>query len=142
MVRKWISLLLLLFPLLGWNTGDHSLQTYTVTVSNPASSNGLIRLGVYDKATTFPDEKLQFRGLVSSCEDSKIEFKVLLPKNGKFAFAAYHDANANAKLDKNLLGMPIERYGFSNGARGTFSAPSFEEAVVLNNLTKVSIRLE
>ena len=34
----------------------------------------------------------------------------------------------NKILDKNLLGIPTEIYGFSNNARHIFSAPSFQEA--------------
>jgi uncharacterized protein (DUF2141 family) len=33
-------------------------------------------------------------------------------------------------MDKNLVGVPTEKYGFSNNARETFSAPSFESASV------------
>jgi uncharacterized protein (DUF2141 family) len=33
-------------------------------------------------------------------------------------------------MDKNMFGVPTEKYGFSNNARETFSAPSFESASV------------
>ena len=51
-------------------------------------------------------------------------------EEGKYAVAVFHDENKNGKLDKNYLGIPTEVYGFSNNARRTFSAPSFEEAEV------------
>lgn len=46
-----------------------------------------------------------------------------LPK-GKYAVSAFHDENNNNKLDKNLVGMPTEKYGFSNNVRGKFGPPS------------------
>jgi uncharacterized protein (DUF2141 family) len=53
------------------------------------------------------------------------------------------DKNKNGKLDKNYLGIPTEAYGFSNNARRTFSAPSFEEAEVnLNSDLAISITLK
>jgi uncharacterized protein (DUF2141 family) len=48
----------------------------------------------------------------------------------KLAIAAYHDENANGELDRNALGIPSERYGFTNNARGITGPPSFEDAVV------------
>jgi uncharacterized protein (DUF2141 family) len=47
---------------------------------------------------------------------------------GSYAVAVYHDKKNNKNLEKNYLGIPTEAYGFSNNARRTFSAPSFEEA--------------
>ncbi len=39
-----------------------------------------------------------------------------------------HDENMNGRIDYNWLGIPREGYGFSNDARGTLGAPSFEQA--------------
>jgi small-conductance mechanosensitive channel len=47
---------------------------------------------------------------------------------GTYALAVIHDENMNGKLDTNWLGIPIEGYGFSNGAKGLFGAPSFSAA--------------
>jgi uncharacterized protein (DUF2141 family) len=52
-----------------------------------------------------------------------------LPK-GPLAFTLYHDANANGKLDMSATGMPMERYGFSNNAVGSYGPPKFEQAVL------------
>ncbi len=49
---------------------------------------------------------------------------------GRYAVSAFHDANSNKKLDKNLLGMPTEKYGFSNNVRGTFGPPALEDQLV------------
>ena len=49
---------------------------------------------------------------------------------GRYALFAMHDANGNGDLDRNLLGIPTESYGFSNGAAGTVGPPSFDAAAV------------
>lgn len=49
-----------------------------------------------------------------------------LPK-GRYAISAFHDLNSNNKLDKNMVGLPTEKYGFSNNARGTFGPPSLND---------------
>ena len=59
---------------------------------------------------------------------ASISFDQLPP--GTYAVAVFHDKNNNGILDKNMLGIPLERYGFSNNARETFSAPSFNSASI------------
>lgn len=46
---------------------------------------------------------------------------------GEYALKIFHDENSNQELDIGWLG-PEERYGFSNGARGTMGPPDWEEA--------------
>lgn len=49
---------------------------------------------------------------------------------GTWAVLSFHDENANGELDRNLIGIPKENYGFSRAARGTFGPPSFEQAAI------------
>ena len=78
---------------------------------------------------------------VSSLEDGKHTL-MHLPKN-TYAVAVYQDVNKNGKLDANLLGVPTERYGFSNNAWGTFSALSFSETKIsLNESRTISIKIK
>jgi uncharacterized protein (DUF2141 family) len=49
---------------------------------------------------------------------------------GFYAVIAFHDENANGKLDRNLIGIPIERLGYSNNAKGTMGPASFGDAKV------------
>ena len=44
--------------------------------------------------------------------------------------AAFHDADSDGRLNTNLLGIPTEGFGFSNGAIGFMGPPSFDEAAV------------
>ncbi len=46
---------------------------------------------------------------------------------GTYAVRLMHDENDNGKLDRNLVGMPTEGYGFSNNPR-VMRAATFEEA--------------
>jgi len=49
---------------------------------------------------------------------------------GTWAVLAYQDDNANGQLDRNLIGIPSENYGFSRDARGRFGPPSFDDAAI------------
>ncbi len=46
---------------------------------------------------------------------------------GRYAAQATHDVNANHKVDR-VLGLPIERVGFSNDAPVHFAPPRFADA--------------
>lgn len=44
---------------------------------------------------------------------------------GTYAVAVYHDENDNHRLDRTLLGLPAEGYGFSNNVTPLLGLPSF-----------------
>ena len=58
-------------------------------------------------------------------------------------FSIVHDVNGNRNLDKNLLGIPTEPFGFSGNKSIFRGLPSFEEAAfeVDGNEVVSSIRL-
>ena len=49
---------------------------------------------------------------------------------GRYVIKSFADENGNEKLDTNLVGLPTERYGFSNDAKGRMGPPSFDAAAV------------
>jgi uncharacterized protein (DUF2141 family) len=49
---------------------------------------------------------------------------------GDYGVAAIHDENSNAKLDRNLIGVPKEGFGFANNPHVGLVPPSFEKAKV------------
>ena len=49
---------------------------------------------------------------------------------GVYAVQAFQDANDNRKVDRNLVGMPIEGIGFSNDAAFHFGPPRFADAAI------------
>ncbi len=46
---------------------------------------------------------------------------------GTYAIIAHHDRNGNGALDRPLFQLPLEPYGYSNGAWTSAGLPSFEE---------------
>lgn len=107
---------------------ESKTQQLTIEIKNIPSTKGNLFIGLYQPKDEFPIFGKQYFGKIVPVTGKTMTytFKDLPP--GEYAFAIYHDENKNSKLDKNLLGVPTEYYGFSNNARRTFSAPSFEEA--------------
>lgn len=85
-------------------------------------------LTVFQSGKGFPDNPSHaVQALKIPLQQGVARTVLTLPK-GRYAIAAFYDADGNGKLSKNLVGVPSEPYGFSNNVRGLFSAPSFPEA--------------
>ena len=61
----------------------------------------------------------------SSAPAVKVSFPDVAP--GRYAVAAYQDVDGTGSLRRGKLGIPLEPFGFSNGA-GLSSRPKFEAA--------------
>jgi uncharacterized protein (DUF2141 family) len=48
-------------------------------------------------------------------------------KAGTYAIRYFHDENESGKMDTNLMGKPVEGYGFSNNVSAKFGPPSFDK---------------
>jgi len=46
---------------------------------------------------------------------------------GAYALIAHHDRNGNDDLDRPVLTLPLEPYGFSNGAWTSFGLPDWQQ---------------
>jgi len=108
----------------------------SVHVTGLERDEGSVRIAVFDGPEGFTEEP--HLAVVVSPTDLSAEWTVRLPY-GVYAVAVVHDADDNGRLNTNLLGMPRERYGFSNDARGTFGPPSFEDASVV--VAEPSVRI-
>jgi uncharacterized protein (DUF2141 family) len=95
-------------------TGYLAAQTLTIRIENADVGRGYLMIGVFNEEKTFPDT--YFRGEKISVSERIMTITFTdLPK-GQYAVSAYQDTNNNEKLDKNLFGIPKEKYGFSNNS--------------------------
>ena len=100
----------------------------TVTIKGLKSDDGDVHIAIYDRPETFPDGD----GMLSEGRAlpkggaASWTFKDLKP--GTYAIATFHDANGNHSFDQGAFGIPLEDYGFSEGAKAFLSAPDFEDA--------------
>ncbi len=103
----------------------------TVRIFGAASDRGVMKLAVYIAPEGFNDPNRAL-GLDNwTIQGGVCEGQFGLPAEvEELAIAAYHDENNNGQLDRNPLGIPAERYGFSGGARSLVGAPEYTEAVV------------
>ena len=58
---------------------------------------------------------------------------------GSYGVSLYHDENTNGKMDKNVMGIPKEAYGFSNNAKGFFGKPDYKDVKFELNSAEMQI---
>lgn len=87
---------------------------------------GNLRIGVFQKSG-FPTAKEAIAGKIVEVTQSEMTVKIELNQVGRFALAVVQDQDKNGKLSTNLVGYPIEPYGFSNNKFGNFGPPAFED---------------
>lgn len=114
----------------------------TVDVVDVERLGGQMMIAVYNNAKTWEGSEKP----VAAARDSvtgrsvRVFFPDLAP--GRYAVKLFHDENNNGKLDANMLGIPVEDYGFSNGG-GRFGPPSFDDAAFdLRDDMTITIRLQ
>jgi len=120
-----MKLLFLTFILLFSGVKTHTLSIH---ISGISKIKGSLFIAIFRATDDFPVFGKQFKGIVKEVEGKSQNYTFDNLPEGEYALAIYQDVNRNKILDKNLLGIPTEIYGFSNNARRTFSAPSFQEA--------------
>ncbi len=101
-----------------------------VRVLNIRNSLGTVDCALFNSPSGFPTDTLRSAIRLTAMKvperTAHCDFEDVPP--GRYALVVLHDENMNGRIDYNWLGVPREGYGFSNDARGTFGAPSFEQA--------------
>ncbi|GAB4395639.1 MAG: DUF2141 domain-containing protein [Microscillaceae bacterium] len=92
------------------------------------SDQGKVMLALYNSAASYMKIEKAFRKEMLTIKNGVARLNIQDLPYGEYAAVCFHDENENQKLDKNMMGIPKEGYGFSNNAKGSFGPPSFEKA--------------
>lgn len=103
----------------------------TVTVSGFKNDKGQLCIALFNSEDNYSNkEEPLIRGR-ASIEDMKAIWVFENIPFREYAVKCYHDENGNEKMDRNFLGIPKEKYGFSNNAKGNSGPPDYEEAIFI-----------
>jgi len=102
-----------------------------VRIHDARSDRGKILVLVFDKEDGFPEQvEKAFRQLALESKNGKTEFRLDDIPAGEYAITVLHDEDDNGIMTTNFVGLPVEKYGFSNNPKIYFGPPSFEKSAV------------
>jgi len=98
----------------------------TINIGDIEQGKGHVLVGLYVGNDNFQSGKtIKHSKVKAETKNESVIFKNLA--DGEYAIKMYQDENDNNKLDKNMMGIPKEGYGFSNNV-GMFGQPKYKEA--------------
>lgn len=117
-------ILSLLFTAAGITREKNSVLTVNVIGGTP--QKGQILLSVFTSNENYLKEPV-FEATASIDEVGGSVFKIDNLTAGRISVSAVYDEDNSGELNTGFLGIPTERVGFSNNAKGRFGPPSFEK---------------
>ncbi|HAT66810.1 DUF2141 domain-containing protein [Aureisphaera sp. CAU 1614] len=101
-------------------------NTVEVTMTHFGTNDGKARVGLYNQAEDFLNK--EFKTLETVIVNQKATVAFTDVPDGMYAISCYHDEDNNGQLNMRFGMIPIEDYGCSNGAKGFFGPPKWEDA--------------
>lgn len=121
-------------------------EVVALKISHLNASQGQIGVAVFNDPDAFPDgdKKTVFRRFFPIPVNSNEMELTLELRPGSYAMAVFLDENKNQKLDTNMIGVPTEKFGFSQNPKILLGAPNFSESefeVIPQSKNQLAIKL-
>lgn len=112
-------------------------------VTGLRSEKGQVKIAVFNSFEKWLGEEPIYSSTIN-VDGQSVTWKINDVPYGDYGVAVFHDENSNGKMDKNVFGIPLEPYGFSNNVRVTFGPPKWDKAKfgVKSSTTQVSIEVK
>lgn len=119
-------------------------STLTVRITGLNAGKGQLRIAVFNSEQTWLDESAAVYKTVLEGDSRERAWRIGDVPHGEYAVAVFHDENRDGKLNRSVLGIPQEQYGFSNNARGVFGPANWKDSrfAVANATTEVAIEIK
>jgi uncharacterized protein (DUF2141 family) len=112
----------------------------TIVVDGIEQPTGALFVAVYD-STGFLQRPVY--GAIAKANGNEVTVTIDSVAAGRYAVSLFHDANDNQKLDTGMFGIPTEKTGFSNNAKGRMGPPKFQDcAFVVDEDTVMYITVQ
>jgi uncharacterized protein (DUF2141 family) len=115
----------------------------TVNITDVRVPKGTLKVAVVNSEAGWNNQEkpVAFEEVVvteQQVADKAVVVRFKLPA-GSYAVQVMHDENGNGKLDTNVMGIPVEGYGFSNNPRvmrrAYFSEAKFDVTDAASDIT-------
>jgi uncharacterized protein (DUF2141 family) len=123
--RSTIHVITILGALTTFNSATQAGQV-TINIDGFANNNGMARIVLMESRNGYKGTVPVADVISVPIVKGQSVWKTNLP-SGEYAIIAHHDNNANNDLDRPLFNLPLEPYGYSNGANKAAGLPAWEE---------------
>src|SRR5574341_57520 len=90
--------------------------TLILKITGLQSQKGQVKIAVFNSSETWLGDHPAYNATIA-VDGQAVTWRLNDIPYGDYGIAVFHDENKNGKMDKNLLGIPLEPYGFSNNQR-------------------------
>ena len=121
-------------------TADETKLALTIDIDGASAGRGQIIATLFDSEAEYMKIPVGEQSApVSLKGQAQIVFEGLSP--GDYAVSIVHDADGDGELDTGLFGIPTEKVGFSNNARGRMGPAPWSKAKVILTAETPNIRI-
>jgi uncharacterized protein (DUF2141 family) len=126
-----LLLVLLASPAASASAADAGGCSLVVQITGFRNSKGLLGAELFTSSNGWPEDvDKSFRHDHFPIQGDHATARFDHIPAGKYGLVVLHDENENRKLDRNLLGIPKEGFGFANNPHVFLSAPPIEKATI------------
>ena len=116
----------------------------TVEIEGLSNTKGQVCFSLFSSGRGFPDSKddaVNTQCVKMTDKLLEVTFDNLQPQT--YAVAVFWDDNEDGELNRNFLGIPTEKFGFSSNPVITTGPPKFGDSavIVVGKNTRISIQL-
>lgn len=112
-----------------------------VTVDN-VGAGGILTVELYNDPKNFLNKKGRVKRIRIPAKEEQHRVCFNLQESGSYAVVAYHDIDANRKLNKKWNMMPKEPFGLSMNPEPKFGFPKFEDSAFTTDASGADIEIE
>ncbi len=118
-----IIVFLIIFPL------SQVQSELEIVISNTKNDQGVVQVLLFESSDGFPDApEKAYKSFQAEIKNNQAKISLSAIPKGEYAISAFHDTDGDGKMRTGIFGVPKDRYGFSNDAKGRMGPPSFEDA--------------
>lgn len=121
------------------NETQSKTSALIITIMGFDNSKGVAKVAIINSKENWEAQNL-YKGYDFKIIENQV-IKTLVIPHGEYAIKIFHDENGNDELDTRMFGIPKERYGFSNDARGSFGPPEYAAAAFVLDSQKKEITI-
>ena len=105
---------------------DAAAGEIDLTMTGFANDDGMARIVLMEGIEGYASVRPVTLTASVPIEDGTARWTADIPP-GTYAIIAHHDRDANGELDRPVFQLPLEPYGYSNGAWTSVGLPAFDE---------------